>query len=455
MPAIKVTGAVAWRKSKGMPEGWYVRVSTRTASGEKARPWVYLGAPHLENTPDDKARAQKLGAKFAAVAKDSVLERHSSPPPAEGATIAVLADLWLELVDVDPATKGATKHQHRSVMRAHVVKLLGAKRPADLDVPTLRAFFRGKAAEKSASTVRNISNTLTRFLADVKAEHWAALATNVMYDDEVRAVLPPVTSPDPEDIGHLTGPQVDALLASPAADEFSFGVELLEVVTGLREGEAFGLRFSDFDIEEGVFRARVVRQALMPRGEGRGVELGAVKSRFGKRAIPAHPLLAAWLVGWALSGWRAVVGRDPKPDDLLFADANGLAQRPRTAEKLRDHLGAAGLPKAFVTSDGEAVPFGAHSLRHTFATLLGESEVAGDVVDRLLGHAPATTRGRHYQAPKLSSLYRAISTLVLAVPPRLSGVSGTPVLASVPEWSRLRDLNSRPAVYETAALPLS
>jgi hypothetical protein len=39
------------------------------------------------------------------------------------------------------------------------------------------------------------------------------------------------------------------------------------------------------------------------------------------------------------------------------------------------------------------------------------SDVGGDLMDRLLGQAPRSTRARHYQAPSLDSLARAIRTL--------------------------------------------
>jgi hypothetical protein len=69
------------------------------------------------------------------------------------------------------------------------------------------------------------------------------------------------------------------------------------------------------------------------------------------------------------------------------------------------------------------VTFDAHSLRHTFSTFLEAADVPGDVADRLLGHAPTSTRARHCTAPKLATLERAILALRFAVPPRLEGLN--------------------------------
>jgi len=54
-----------------------------------------------------------------------------------------------------------------------------------------------------------------------------------------------------------------------------------------------------------------------------------------------------------------------------------------------------------------------HALRHTFATLLEAQDTPGDLVDRMLGHAPASTRGRHYAAPSLEAMQRAVLKLAI------------------------------------------
>lgn len=40
-----------------------------------------------------------------------------------------------------------------------------------------------------------------------------------------------------------------------------------------------------------------------------------------QRLVPAHPTLARILAEWKLSGWAAMFGRAPTPDDLIVPDA--------------------------------------------------------------------------------------------------------------------------------------
>jgi Phage integrase family len=86
--------------------------------------------------------------------------------------------------------------------------------------------------------------------------------------------------------------------------------------------------------------------------------------------------------------------------------------RPRDAELLREHLEAAGLP----TKDEAGRPFVFHSLRHTFSTELEAAGAEGEIIDRMLGHRPATIRGRHYSKPSLEAMTRAVRLLILDPP---------------------------------------
>ena len=51
--------------------------------------------------------------------------------------------------------------------------------------------------------------------------------------------------------------------------------------------------------------------------------------------------------------------------------------------------------------------------RRSFSTWLDARSVSGDHIDRLLGHAPQSVRGKHYSAPDLPALRKAVETIVL------------------------------------------
>jgi len=55
------------------------------------------------------------------------------------------------------------------------------------------------------------------------------------------------------------------------------------------------------------------------------------------RHVPVHPTLAAMLAEWRLSGWVAMMGRQPEPDDLILPLPPNAAgcRRHRTGEAYR------------------------------------------------------------------------------------------------------------------------
>ena len=410
----QATGTVDY---KGTPPRWHARISVPVAGRKKpARPWVNLERPDIPNTPEGKEHARRLARRHAKLAKERGTFVGCAALAGDPTTLTIgeLEEKWGELIDADPDYKPATRYGLKSIFRTHVATTLG-KEPVTIGTPALRAFFREKRQTHGGQTVRNVANALTRFFADVKAEGWAPLAFNPMRAEEVRDVLPKLESLNPEDIAHFARDVFEKLLAAPTTPEDRAGLYAVAVLTGMRDGELHGLRFGDLAEEKGVKRASVVRQALYPRGNPE-VLIGDPKSKWGRRKIPLHPVALAWLAKWQETGWRAFVGRKPTDGDYVFPDAKGNVCRPDCAALVRDDLGAAELSCKFRTGTGEEVDLDFHSIRHTFATWLAAKGVNGDLVNRLLGQAPKTVRGRHYAAPSLDQLAKGVAAIDLEVP---------------------------------------
>ncbi len=132
--------------------------------------------------------------------------------------------------------------------------------------------------------------------------------------------------------------------------------------TGLRISEALGLRWADVDHERG---------RLLIRRRVRDGEVGATKSRQGRREVPIAPALARELAAHRLaSPWSA-------DDDYVFsADAGG----PIMARNLYRWFSPA--------AERAGVGWAAfHALRHTAASRWLLAGVSIAQVSRLLGHA--------------------------------------------------------------------
>jgi len=145
-------------------------------------------------------------------------------------------------------------------------------------------------------------------------------------------------------------------------------------MTGMRRGEAIGLRWSDVDLEGGRL---AVRRALIPIN--REVVVSEPKTAKGRRVIALDPgtveVLKAqaarqleeqddWDEGWVETG-------------LVFTAENGAALDPESISRYwRQAVKKSLLPSIRL-----------HDLRHTHATLALQAGIHPKVVSDRLGHA--------------------------------------------------------------------
>jgi len=133
--------------------------------------------------------------------------------------------------------------------------------------------------------------------------------------------------------------------------------------TGLRIGEALGLKWSDVDLVAGRVQ---VRRALQ-RQRGRGLVFVEPKSVTSRRCVEL-PQLAI----------RVLEQQGPwAKGELVFPNREGEPTESSTvSDALEVALDRAGLPRIRV-----------HDLRHTTATVLLEAGVHPKLVQHLLGHS--------------------------------------------------------------------
>ena len=144
-------------------------------------------------------------------------------------------------------------------------------------------------------------------------------------------------------------------------------------MTGLRRGEALGLRWHDLDLEAGRL---AVRRALVPCG--REVLVSEPKTARGRRAVALDPETVAVLkdeaarqlkVQHACTAWVET--------GLVFTGDNGEALHPEVVSRFfRKAVRETMLPDIRL-----------HDLRHTHATLALQAGIHPKVVSERLGHA--------------------------------------------------------------------
>lgn len=153
---------------------------------------------------------------------------------------------------------------------------------------------------------------------------------------------------------------------------------ILMLLTGIRLGEAIGLRKSDYDRERKMLKVRRNIHKVRNRDEdgnllpGRSLCESTTKSYSGMREIP--------LTGLAVEVLERLVREYPLCESLICNTKGAMAtpeQIDRTFRYLLTNVGLEGS--------------GVHKLRHTFATLLFASQkVDVKTISKMLGHASVT-----------------------------------------------------------------
>ena len=294
-------------------------------------------------------------------------------------TVGAYARQWLEerrhLV-ADAANDEARLKYH--ILPAIGGLLLEEVRPRHL-VEMIRALRNsGKLAPKS---IYNIYSTLKALFRDAKI---ADLLIGDLPTILTRYQLGDMADKDPEwrATARYSREELEILISDPRLPLDRRVFYALEGIAGLRLGEAAGLRFRHYD------------PSLKPLGcllIATSYDTGRTKTKQPRR-MPAHPTLAAILAEWKLSGWPAMMGRQPTSDDLI------VPMPPEDALRRRNNWTPEGMRnKSFCfkrfREDLERLGFRhrrGHDMRRTMVSLSREDGARKDILE-LCTHNPQKT----------------------------------------------------------------
>lgn len=383
--------------------------------------WSYV--VDLGRGPDGKRRQEKVGgfrtadeaeAAMAAAIKaiDEGTHAHDGRK-----TVGEWLDEWIE-TKVAAGLRPTTARSYRQNIRDHLKPHLGHLRLRDLR-PThvsamLRAVGRGRDGRRApgAKTVRVAHGVLRSALTSaLKAQ---LVAFNAAANVELPATPRPKVRPlEPAELG--------TLLDFVAGDRLGALYELI-AATGLRRGEACGLRWRDVDLERGRL---VVRQQLTQVAAGdeqpcpscvtvhRGHTFGPPKTASGDARLVD---LDAGTIGVLLAhrlaqdADRAAWGAAYVDHGLVFAREDG---NPLPLDAVTKRFGelcdAAGVRRVRV-----------HDLRHGSASLLLAAGVDLALVSKRLGHSSVTITADTY-SHLLEGVGREAAERAAALVPRNRG----------------------------------
>lgn len=189
-----------------------------------------------------------------------------------------------------------------------------------------------------------------------------------------------ITGKKPSPVMVWTAPQTITFLTCASAHDL-FALFYLVAHTGLRRGEAVGLRWSDLHLRGADGRATMlVAQQIVQIGWD--TDIGAPKSDAGERVVALDPATVTVLKAHRTrqNARRLAAGPVWDEADLVFTREDGNPWHPAdVTDAFTEAAADAGLP-----------PIRLHDLRHGTATHALAAGVDIKVVQELLGHSSST-----------------------------------------------------------------
>lgn len=285
-------------------------------------------------------------------------------------TVREYLETWLD--GAAPSLAPSTVADYRRMINQYLVPRLGRHRLAKLtsvDVTKFNAEMLAGGGKDgrplSPRTVVYAQSVLGRALAD--AVRWGMIPRNPAHG----LARPKVPKPD---MTVWTAEHARRFLQH-AADDRQFALWLLLLTTGLRRGEAAGLRWGDIDLDARSLSVRRTRTTV-----DYAVVETEPKTARSRRLVSLDADTVAALVALRKAQRlevAAVVGPDAPDPRYVFTDEAGEPLHPQSITARFQRLSAeAGVPAIRL-----------HDLRHTSATLALTAGIHPKVVQERLGHS--------------------------------------------------------------------
>jgi len=307
------------------------------------------------------ATRQEVASRLAGAVRDRQLGK--SPVP-ERERLGDFLNRWLE----DTARRSirpSTYAIYEVSLRKHIIPEIGHLKLARLTADDLDGLYsRLLSGGLSPKTVRMIHAVLHRALSH--AQRRGAIAVNPA------SVAVPPSAPRRE--FRTLAPEEAALLLKAALSDKLYGVYVLALTCGLRQGEILGLRWADVDLNGAVLHVR--QQVYRMAGEW---VFSEPKTAAGRRTVSLSGSAVEALRERRLAQNKERLRGETWEDlDLVFSNRRG--NPIDKANLLRGSfwplLERAGLPHMRF-----------HDLRHSCASLMLAEGVHPKVVQEMLGHS--------------------------------------------------------------------
>lgn len=281
-------------------------------------------------------------------------------------TFSEMAVIWLESVKFD--VKPSAYSDYEIQVRKHLLPYFAKKKidtitPADVD-----RFRTAKAGETRPDGSPYSSRRVNKALVTLGAIFRYAVEHEYLDKSPTRFMKK--VKEDKREMDFLTPDEIQRLL--DACSPFLYPICFTAIMTGLRQAELFGLKWSDVDFDAGEIK---VRRSYHPTHG-----FSSTKSEKGERTVVMSPALAG-----VLAYHKATTGG--VTDDLVFRNKVGNPIDYHNVERREFHaaLDRAGLRRIRW-----------HDLRHTFAALMVANGEYPTKIQEQMGHADIGTTFNTY-----------------------------------------------------------
>jgi integrase len=301
---------------------------------------------------DDEQRIWKLVEQLLDARRARGPEQMQTP------TLNCLYDDWIER---RKKLGLRNTHNERAQLENHVLPVLGEVPLDEIRVRHVRDLIDAlRGSSLAPRTVRSIYGTLHKLFEDLVVDELVPSTPCVLTKDQ----LPHLRDKDPEWRARalFTREELERLISDRRIPHDRRVLNAIKLLTGVRFGEAAGLRWRDLD------EAAVPLMCLaIARSYNQRTKTDA------PRQVPVHPVLMKILMEWKRIGFVQMTGREPLPDDLIVPSRRGrMRSRHQHRNKFLDDLERLGLR-----------PRRVHDTRRTFITLLRVDGARRDVLKQI------------------------------------------------------------------------
>lgn len=268
------------------------------------------------------------------------------------ATVAQIREEWLSDIKARLGEQSTPYRHAQSLTKNYVLPRLGKRKIRDIALREWQECINearpmkgtGTLSKKYLSNLRSQINLLIKYAYE--NEYCDALRGSLYVPAGHPVVGKGILSPD--DVKRLLEP----------SDEFYWPAWCTMVLTGMRPGEVYGLKVSDFD---GM--TLTVRRSVNDRGQ-----ITEGKNRNARRTVPLHPYVRDLIQ-------KTIERNRPLHTEWIFPNRSGEHCLPSSVIKEWHRF-----------ANERSIPGTPYSLRHTFVSMV-KSTMPEPLLKQLVGHS--------------------------------------------------------------------